>query len=31
VWGVETKSRELKPKLNRLCIQGPLRRCFGNV
>jgi hypothetical protein len=25
VWGVETKSRELKSKLNRLRIQGPLR------
>jgi hypothetical protein len=30
-WGVETKSRELKSKLNRLGIQGPLRKCFGNV
>jgi hypothetical protein len=30
-WGVETKSRELNPELNRLGIQGPLRKCFGNV
>jgi hypothetical protein len=30
-WGVGTKGRELKSKLNRLGIQGPLRKCFGNV
>jgi hypothetical protein len=30
MWGVETKSREgeLKPKLNHLRIQGPLRETF---
>jgi hypothetical protein len=27
-WGVETKGRELKVKLNRLGIQDPLRKCF---
>jgi hypothetical protein len=27
-WGVETKSQELKSRMNRLCIQGPLRKGF---
>jgi hypothetical protein len=27
-WGVEMKGRELKSKLNRLRIQGPLRKRF---
>jgi hypothetical protein len=31
VWGVETKSRGIEVKIEPSRIQGPLRKCFGNV